>query len=91
MRGFLGLPPQPISPRSRLLVVTKREMTIGLVVDGVNEMRQLELDQGALSNASAPGWAAPYAMGTINVDGRAIIMLDPERLLFAEKMHRYHA
>jgi purine-binding chemotaxis protein CheW len=91
LRGFLGLPSQPISPRSRLLVVTKREMTIGLVADGVTEMRQLELDQSALSSASAPGWAAPYAMGTITVDGRAVIMFDPERLLFAERMHRYHA
>jgi len=91
LRGFLGLPSQPISPRSRLLVVTNREMTIGLVVDGVTEMRQLELDQKKLSSTSAPGWAAPYAIGTINVDGRAIIMFDPERLLFAERMHRYHA
>ncbi|MGO8947635.1 MAG: chemotaxis protein CheW [Ktedonobacterales bacterium] len=91
LRGFLGLPSQPISQRSRLLVVTKREMTIGMVADGVNEMRQLDLDQGALSNASAPSWAAPYAMGTINIDGRAIIMFDPERLLFADRMHRYHA
>jgi purine-binding chemotaxis protein CheW len=91
LREFLGLPSQPISPRSRLLVVTNREMTIGLVVDGVTEMRQLELDQNKLSSTSAPGWAAPYAIGTINIDRRAIIMLDPERLLFAERMHRYHA
>jgi chemotaxis signal transduction protein len=66
-------------------------MTIGLVVDGVTEMRQLELDQKRLSNTSAPSWAAPYSIGTIKVDGRAIIMFDPERLLFAERMHRYHA
>ena len=30
LRGFFGLPVQPISQRSRLLVVTKREMSIGL-------------------------------------------------------------
>lgn len=91
LRGFFGLPLQPISQRSRLLVVSKREMTIGMVVDSVNEMRQLDVDQGALTNTSAPAWAAPYAMGTINIEGRAVILFDPERLLFADKMHRYHA
>ncbi len=91
LRGFLGLQSQPISSRSRLLVVSKRDMTIGFVADSVNEMRQLGLDQGPLSNASAPVWAAPYAMGTIAVDGRPIIMFDAERLLFADRMHRYHA
>jgi purine-binding chemotaxis protein CheW len=91
LRGFFGLPVQPVTQRSRLLVVTKRDMTIGLLVDGVNEMRQLNMDQNASQSASAPGWAAPYAMGTINIEGRPVIMLDPERLLFADKMHRYHA
>jgi purine-binding chemotaxis protein CheW len=91
LRGFFGLPVQPITQRSRLLIVTKREMSVGLLVDGVNEMRQLSTDQSASQSASAPGWAAPYAMGTINIEGRPVIMLDPERLLFADKMHRYHA
>jgi chemotaxis signal transduction protein len=82
---------QPITQRSRLLVVTKREMSIGLLADGVNEMRQLSMDQSASQSTSAPGWAAPYATGTINIEGRSVIMLDPERLLFADKMQRYHA
>ncbi len=91
LRGFFGLPVQPLSQRSRLLVVTKGDMTIGLVVDGVNEMRQVDIDQNALGSASAPAWAAPYAMGTMNIEGRGVIMLDPERLLFSDRMHRYHA
>src|SRR5579884_1326674 len=86
LRGFFGLPMQPITPRSRLLVVNVREMTIGLVVDGVNEMRTLAEDQVP---GGAPEWAAPYAADVFMVDGRRITLLDPERLLFAARMHRY--
>ncbi len=91
LRGFLDLPPAPITARSRLLVVTARDMAVGLVVDGVTEMRPLDdaLTQGYA--AATPDWATPYAMRSITVDGRSVVLLDPERLLFADKMHRYRA
>lgn len=92
LRGFFGMPGQPLTQRSRLLVVTKREMTIGLVVDGVTEMRSLENElQQAASSITPPGWVAPYAQQVINVEGRAVIALDPERILYADKMHRYRS
>jgi chemotaxis signal transduction protein len=64
-------------------------MAVGLVVDGVTEMRPLDdaLAQGY--SAQTPDWAAPYAAHTVVMDGRAVVLLDPERLLFAEKLHRY--
>lgn len=92
LRGFLGFPSQQITQRSRLLVVTKREMTIGLVVDGVTEMRSIDDEiRKAAPGAMLPRWAAPYALTATQVDGRLVIVLDPERILFAEKMHRYQA
>lgn len=92
LRGFFGMPSQGITPRTRLLVLTKRDMTIGMLVDAVTEMRTLEGD-GALPYApgSVPTWATPYGARAINIEGRSIVLLDPERLLFAEKMHRYRA
>src|SRR5215470_4009773 len=39
LRHFFRLASQPITPRSRLLVVTRKEMTIGCLVDAVTEMR----------------------------------------------------
>ncbi len=92
LRGFFGMTPLAITPRTRLLVLTKREMTIGMVVDGVTEMRTLDGETApAYASGSVPTWATPYATRALNLEGRTIVLLDPERLLFAEKMHRYRA
>lgn len=91
LRGFFGMPTQPLTQRSRLLVTTKREMTIGLVVDAVTEMRTLNDQTEGVHTAPTPEWVAPYALNTLSLAGRTIIALDVERLLFAEKMQRYRA
>ena len=92
LRGYFDLPAQPLSARSRLLVVAKREMTIGLVVDAVTEMRALDSEhQEHAPPAATPAWARDYALQIVNLEGRSVVLLDPERLLFADKMHRYRA
>ena len=91
LRAFFGLPTQGVTSRTRLLVASKRDMTIGLVVDGITEMRSLEEFPSALDRAELPDWAAPYAQRSVSVEGRAIVMLDPERLLLSDKMQRYRA
>lgn len=91
LRGFLGLPSAPLTPRSRLLLVTAREMAIGLLVDGVTEMRSLDDAATPTYDLPPPAWAAPYADRAVSVEGRTVIVLDPERLLYADKMHRYRA
>ena len=92
LRGFFGMTPQPTTPRTRLLVLTKRDMAIGMVVDGVTEMRTLDGDSApAYAPGIVPTWATPYAIRALNLESRTIVLLDPERLLFAEKMHRYRA
>lgn len=89
LRGFVGLPPAPFTARTRLLVVTARDMAVGLVVDGVTEMRPLDDALAAGYTAETPEWAMPYAARSVVMDGRAVVLLDPEKLLFAEKLHRY--
>ena len=90
--AFLGLQQrQPLTARSRLLVVTEGEMAIGMMVGGVTEMRSLDTDQLRLPAGVIPPWATAYAASAINLDGRTVIMLDPHRLLYADKMHRYRA
>lgn len=90
LRAFLGVPTAPLTSRSRLLVVTRAEMTIGLVVDTVTEMRPLS-SFGPPQDYGTPPWMSAYAQGTLAVDGRQVTMLDPDRLLSAEAMHRYRA
>lgn len=91
LRHFFGFPPQPLTPRSRLLVVTRGEMTIGYVVDAVTEMRPLDSMPSAPSVSGLPESARQFANSTIQVDGRPVILLDPDRLLFSDSMQRYRA
>ncbi|MFI5273504.1 MAG: chemotaxis protein CheW [Ktedonobacterales bacterium] len=91
LRGFFGLPPTSLTQRSRLLLVTVREMTIGLVVDAVTEMRALTGDGAPAYGGATPDWALPYVERTTTLEGRSVLLLDPEKLLFAEKLHRYRA
>lgn len=91
LRILLGLAPQPITGRNRLLVVTQREMSIGFVAEAVTEMRPLGTAVSEQGIARAPTWAQPYLSGTATVDGRLILVLDPERLLWNEQIHRYRA
>lgn len=91
LRGFLGLQAIGVTPRSRLLAVVKREMTIGLVVDVVTEIRTMGEFIRADAITSAPAWVQPFAEGVAQVDGRMVVALDPEKLLFSDRMHRYRA
>lgn len=93
LRSFLELERQAPSSRTRLVAARVGELVIGLVVDGISEMRgilpnMIQLQQLA---SSLPGWAAPYAGGIAKIGNRSIILLDMERLLLSEKMHRYQA
>jgi purine-binding chemotaxis protein CheW len=93
LRSFLGLDRQPASARTRLVVGRVRELVIGLVVDGVSEMRgilpnMIQLQQIA---RALPGWAAPYVGGIATIGARSVLLIDMERLLLSEKMHRYQS
>lgn len=88
MRGFFGLPSQPLTPSSRLLVVTQKEMTIGFLVDSVTEMRPTG-NISAINDPNMPSWLQPFAEGIFTLEDRTIVLLDPERLLFSETVHRY--
>lgn len=91
LRAFLGLPSIGVTPRSRLLAVTRREMTIGFVVDVVTEIRTMGDDIRRERMTSAPGWAQPFLEGVAQLEDRPVYALDPELLLFSDRMHRYRA
>ncbi|HEV8194204.1 MAG TPA: chemotaxis protein CheW [Ktedonobacterales bacterium] len=91
LRYFFGLAPQPLTQRSRLLVVTRGEMTIGYVVDAVTEMRPLDNIPANSSVSGLPDSARQFASAALQVGGRSVILLDPDRLLFSDSMHHYRA
>jgi purine-binding chemotaxis protein CheW len=89
LRAFLGLPPTDLTQRSRMIVVGAPAMTMGLMVDAVLEMRPNNADSRVAASGGLPDWIAPYAAGTIELGGRHVILIDLQRLLFAEKMGHY--
>jgi purine-binding chemotaxis protein CheW len=93
LRSFLGLERQLATPRTRLLAGTVEELIIGLVVDGVSEMRGIvpPMIQPLEAVRALPAWTAPYASGVAVYGNQSVILLELDRLLVSEKMHQYQA
>lgn len=93
LRSFLGLERLPVSSRTRLVIGRVRELVIGLVVDGVSEMRGIlpNMIQLQQITRALPGWATPYVGGLAIIGVRSILLIDMEQLLLSEKMHRYQS
>jgi purine-binding chemotaxis protein CheW len=92
LQAFFGLQSQPLTPRSRLVVVARGDLTIGLLVNAVVEMRSLGEDlRNRLDLRNAPEWAQPYASGALQVGERLVTIFDPTKLVLSPKMQNYRA
>jgi purine-binding chemotaxis protein CheW len=89
--AFLGLPATIPSARSRLLVMAHRGMSIGFVVDAVLEMRADSSGMQSAGDAAPPEWLAPYAADVLALGERRIVLVDVQRLLFADAMQQYRS
>ena len=93
LRRFFGLSPQPITTQSRVIVASAGSMIIGFLVDGVNEIRIIPPEaqkQEGIRQVSPP-WLIPYVDAQAQLGERRIFVIDIERLLFADSLHRYRA
>jgi purine-binding chemotaxis protein CheW len=93
LRRFLGLPPEAISPRSRVVVASTRDMVIGFLVDGASEFLPIPEAARMRDNVRqyAPPWLGAFASAMAQYNNRTLFLLDAERLLFADSLHRYQA
>jgi purine-binding chemotaxis protein CheW len=93
LRSFLGLDRLAPTPRTRLLAGYIGDMVIGLVVDGVSEMRGIlsYMIQPQSALRAAPEWAAPYVSNIAAYGSQHVLLLDIERLLTSEKMQHYQS
>lgn len=90
LQALLGLPPQPVTSRSRLLVVTAGDMSVGFLVPAIVEMHALgDNVAGRVDARAVPEWARPYALGALQDDSRTVVVLDPKRLLSSDRLQRY--
>src|SRR5579859_6743437 len=89
--AFVGQGRTNLTPRSRLLAVTVRDMQVGFLVDGVTEIRTMGAAIRRDASGGAPEWTRPYVDGVVQDNGRLIVALDPEKLLFSDRIQRYRA
>lgn len=93
LRQFCGLPRVEATSRSRVVVTSAGAMVIGFLVDSVNEIRVLpeeSLVRDTVRQASPP-WLLPYVEALVQIAGRSILVLDAERLLYADALHQYRS
>jgi purine-binding chemotaxis protein CheW len=93
LRLFLGLPFETITSRSRVVVASAKEMIVGFLVDGVTEFRALPPEAQTHDHVRqlTPPWLTPYVETLAIVGDRRILLIDVEKLLFADSLHRYRA
>lgn len=91
LRKRFGMPPAPKDADRRIVVVELGEQNIGIVVDGVSEV--LEIESGAIEPPSpfvVPAGASAV-WGIAKVKERLIILLDLDAVLSGEEKARLMA
>ncbi|HLS90693.1 MAG TPA: chemotaxis protein CheW [Limnochordia bacterium] len=91
LRKRFGMPPGPEDADRRIVVVELGDQTIGIVVDGVSEV--LEIEAGAIEPPSP--FVVPSGSGAVwgiaKVSDRLIILLDLDAVLSGEEKERLKA
>ena len=83
---LLGFAPAVPCPESRIFIVEDRNEFIGLLVDRVDEVVEVEREQWQPPPANVIRGQGRFFKGVCRVDGRVITMLDRAELL-AEESH----
>lgn len=90
LSAFVGLPPLARSSQNRLVVVSSPNMSVGILVEAVVEMRALgENLPSRVDPRGVPEELRPFALGALSDANGVLIVLDPERLLASEKLQQY--
>lgn len=91
LRTFLGLERSEAMQNNRMLVVRSRreDITSGLIVDQVREIRYLNADQISAPTAPVENQIAPYMRGVYEHQGRLLVLLDLERLICSPEMRQF--
>jgi purine-binding chemotaxis protein CheW len=82
LRRRLGVPAPVMTPQQRYVVVRLHGRSLGLVVDGVTEVRRIEPARVAPLAASVPG-AGPLLRGVARLEHGVVLVMDPDHLLTA--------
>lgn len=81
LRLRFGLPEQPPTDQTRVIVVKVGGRTMGFVVDAVSEVLRVARDQIAPSPPSVAGLGREYLTGLVRRDTGLLILLDIDKVL----------
>ncbi|MCB9878365.1 MAG: chemotaxis protein CheW [Planctomycetes bacterium] len=81
LRRRFGMPDQPADDATRIVVMNLKGRTVGVVVDGVNEVLRLTDEEVSATPASLVGAGKDYVKGLARRKERLLILLDMARLL----------
>jgi purine-binding chemotaxis protein CheW len=81
LRERLGLPAPTPNDGARIVVVSLADGPVGLIVDGVHEVVQVEASAIEEAPGVYRGLAREYVAGLVRRDTRVFVLLDVERLV----------
>ena len=80
-----GLGESEITPSSRILLVESHDRLVGLLVDSVERVVELERSRLEADTGSLDGGLAARASGTCHHEGRTLALIDIEKVLRTER------
>lgn len=86
LRLRFGMPEQPPTDETRIMVVNIAGRTIGIVVDAVSEVLRVAKDQIAPPPPTVAGLGRQYLTGLVKLEKRLLILLDIDRILTEEEI-----
>jgi purine-binding chemotaxis protein CheW len=81
LRIRLGLPRIPIYPRARMLVVSSKHHTAGMLVDSTREFISIPADAIQPPGETMPGFSVKYVEGIATLGNRVVLILNLEEVI----------
>lgn len=86
LRTRLNLPCSELTEQSRILIVETHEMALGLLVDSIAEVVNLQNDEIDSSPTAGNEEGGRYIQGIYSTDERLIILIEIDKLIDAEML-----
>ncbi|UOR13899.1 chemotaxis protein CheW [Halobacillus amylolyticus] len=90
LRKRFGLEGYEQGGRTRIIIATIEEMDIGLIVDGANDVMDIEVEAIQPPPEVVGRIEAEYIQGVINVGQRLLILLNLDKVLSREEVRELH-
>ncbi len=84
LRTLFGLPENELDSESRIMVMQVGSRTIGIIVDGVDEVLRISNKDIAPPPATVSGLGNEYLEGLVRLENQLLILLDIEQVLGEE-------